>query len=276
MSGFVAKLVAAGQDEAPDVEVEVLAECIAGNLFLPVPPPERHFVGDGDFRAIGAEFLRHFVTLGGLKPQHRVLEIGCGIGRMALPLTQYLKPGVGRYDGIDVVADGIAWCREAISTVYGNFRFHHLDVRNELYNPEGALDGVEVELPFGDDSFDFVFMTSVLTHLRQPEVEHYAGEVARLLAPGGRCFVSLFLMDEVARAGLRADRRRLPFDPDAAGPEYLADPGNPAAAVAFERTFILQAFAAAGLRLARPIAAGHWSGRPSRNYQDLAVFERTA
>ncbi len=69
---------------------DMLCRMILNDRFMPMPPAEKHFIGDGDFRAIGAEFLRHFVKLGELKPTDKVLEIGCGIGRMALPLTHYL------------------------------------------------------------------------------------------------------------------------------------------------------------------------------------------
>ena len=44
----------------------------------PMPGPDESFVGDGDYRAIGAEFLKHFVQLGGLRPDETVFEIGCG------------------------------------------------------------------------------------------------------------------------------------------------------------------------------------------------------
>src|SRR5690348_5915887 len=84
-----------------------LCDAYLRSRFIPVPPSELCFVGDGDFRAIGAEFLKRFVRHGGLAPRDRVLDIGSGIGRMALPLTQYLENGT--YDGIEIVADGVAW-----------------------------------------------------------------------------------------------------------------------------------------------------------------------
>jgi protein-L-isoaspartate O-methyltransferase len=68
--------------------LSVIMDTVERNRFLPAPAPESVFVGDGDYRAIGAEYLGHFVRLGGLKPSDRVLDIGCGIGRMAVPLTQ--------------------------------------------------------------------------------------------------------------------------------------------------------------------------------------------
>ena len=203
---------------------------VAGNRFLPVPPSELQFVGDGDFRAIGAEFLGRFVRAG-LRPDDRVLDIGCGVGRMAVPLTQFLSPQ-GSYDGVDIVEAGIAWCRTAIGAVYGNFRFHHLDLRHPLYNPAGAPAAEPVRLAFPDAGFDFAIMTSVITHLRAAEVVAYAGELGRLLRPGGRALVSLFLMNGRARGHIRRTAPRLRFDPDAPGPEFHAFPDAPLAAVA--------------------------------------------
>lgn len=251
-----------------------LCEQIARNRFLPVPPPDRHFIGDGDFRAIGAEFLKHFVRLGGLTPDDRVLEIGCGIGRMALPLTQFLARG--SYDGVDVVEDGIRWCAETITPAYPDFRFQHIDVANGLYNPGGRVSAAAATLPFEDRSFDFVLLTSVVTHLRTAETLRYAGEIRRLLRPGGRCFISLFLMNESARDGLRAGAARYGFDPAARGPEFIADPAAPNAAVAYDERFLLDLLATQDLAPARDIAYGHWCGGRdgARNFQDILVLAR--
>ncbi|BAI74244.1 methyltransferase (plasmid) [Azospirillum sp. B510] len=254
-----------------DPRLEWLCAQIAANRFLPVPPPELHFIGDGDFRAIGAEFLRHFVRLGGLRPDHRVLEIGCGVGRMALPLTQYLD---GAYDGIDIVLDGIRWCASTITPAYPEFRFHHLDVANGLYNPDGRIEGGTATLPFQAGRYDFVILTSVITHLRTADTERYAAEIARVLKPGGRCFLSLFLADATARAGIAKGTARPPFG-DGPGVELLADPDHPNAAVAYDEAFLLGLFAAQGLHVSRAIMRGHWSGqRSAENFQDLLILEK--
>lgn len=50
----------------------------------------------------GEQFLQYFIELGGLKPSDRVLDVGCGIGRLAIPLTQYLDAR-GGYAGLDIV-----------------------------------------------------------------------------------------------------------------------------------------------------------------------------
>ncbi|MCC7046231.1 MAG: class I SAM-dependent methyltransferase [Alphaproteobacteria bacterium] len=260
------------RDIGAEIAFDALLRHVAGNRFLPVPPAGAHSVGDGDFRAIGAEFLGHFVRQGGLKPDESVLDIGCGLGRMAIPLTQYLREPAGRYHGIDIVASAIEWCQRAITPFYGQFTFEHLDVRSALYNPKGSATPEAVPLPVGSANFDFVIMTSVLTHMHAAEAAAYLREAGRVLRPGGRCFVSLFVMEEAAKAALRAKRSRLGFDPAAAGPEFHADPDHPLAAVAYDRDHFLAMAAAAGLAPLKPIVAGTWSGRQGLTYQDLCVL----
>ena len=95
-----------------------------------------------------------------------------------------------------------------------------------------------------------------------------------MLKPGGRCFLSLFLADATARAGIAKGTARPPFR-DAPGVELLADPEHPNAAVAYDEEFLLGLFAAHGLRTARPVMRGHWSGqREAENFQDLLVLEK--
>jgi SAM-dependent methyltransferase len=270
----ITRLVEASTSTDDNPPIEWLIRHVARNRFLPVPPPELHNVGDGDYRAIGAEFLGHFVRFGGLRPTDHVLDIGCGTGRMAMPMTQFLDPKVSRYEGFDVAAGGVAWCKKAISTRYPNFRFQHIDVFDELYNPKGKVPAGPIRLPFEDRSFDFVLMTSVVTHLTTAGVRAYVNEIGRLLRPSARCFLSLFLMDDVAREHLRTGPARLSFDPNGRGPEHYADPKVPTAAVAYDTEFLLEIFAAAGLVPARPIAYGHWSGRLGDSYQDLCVLTK--
>jgi SAM-dependent methyltransferase len=242
------------------------------NKFLPAPPAELTFCGDGDYRAIGAEFLGHFVGLADLQPHERVLDVGCGVGRMAVPLTQFLSDE-GQYTGIDIVRDGIAWCDKAIASTYPNFSFQHLDLQHPLYNPAGSLSASNIRFPLPDHSFDFICLVSVVTHIDATVLLNYAREISRLLAPGGRCFTTAFLVNAPARDALRAGNGRLAFDPDAEGSEFYADPAAPMAAVGFDENFLLEKFLRFGKRRRRPAVYGCWSGRPSAVFQDICVFE---
>gem|GEM_PF-7029341 len=131
----------------PEERINWLTQSVLKNRFLPSPDPNSVFVGDGDFRAVGAEFLGHFIRKGRLAPDARVLDIGSGIGRMAVPLTQYLDTAKARYAGIDPVANGVNWCKQNIGAAYPNFEFRHLDIAHALYNPKGAVDGLGLILP---------------------------------------------------------------------------------------------------------------------------------
>ena len=148
----------------------------------------------GDFRAIGEQFLGYFKDLCDLKPNERVLDVGCGTGRMAVPLTRYLDKD-GRYDGFDIVKKGIDWCNENISSKYPNFHFQLVDIYNKRFNPQGRLLANEYKFPFEDESFDFVFLASVFTHMLPKDIEHYFAEISRVLINKGRCLITFFLLN---------------------------------------------------------------------------------
>ncbi|MGO4571239.1 methyltransferase domain-containing protein [Microvirga sp. 2TAF3] len=252
---------------AEESKLSWMMEAIEHNRFLPAPAPENVFVGDGDYKAIGAEFLGHFVRIGRLKPSDRVLDIGCGIGRMAIPLTQYLDGASGSYEGVDPVGEGIAWCTRNITPVYPRFRFCQIDLAHELYNPGGSLSGHEVVLPFSDASFDFIVMVSVATHLPIHEIAAYAREAMRLLAPGGRLFMTAFLILDGDHESVGA---RPKFTAGTEAGTWYGDPAAPLAAIGFDQNLIEQAIRMAGLRIQR-VDLGHWRGTDSTHYQDVIV-----
>lgn len=251
--------------EPASPELAWLMAHVQTNRFLPHPPPDSIFVGDGDYRAIGAEFLGHFVRIGRLKPHERVFDIGCGIGRMAVPLTQYLDPERGSYDGVDPVMDGILWCAQTISPAYPRFRFQRLDIAHPLYNPQGSLPGNEVRFGFANQSFDFITMTSVATHLPPDELVVYLNEAARLLAPGGRLFLTAFALD-----GQVTGQERLKFRRWGEGPGWYAIEEAPLAAAGIDASFLLEHATQAGLAVER-LDPGHWRGHSAAHYQDLLV-----
>src|SRR6185503_10967146 len=110
---------------------------LTGKADPELPPLRMRFVGMGDFREIGEEMASLLVRVGGLCPGDRVLDIGSGIGRVAIPLTRILDPAAS-YDGFDVVKRGVDWCRRHITPRHPNFRFHLVDVRSSEYRDRGA------------------------------------------------------------------------------------------------------------------------------------------
>ena len=68
------------------------------------------FIGGGleDFKPIGEAFVRDFQSRCRLKPNERVLDVGCGVGRIAIPLTAFLNSDA-RYESFDVVPVQKTW-----------------------------------------------------------------------------------------------------------------------------------------------------------------------
>ncbi|MCK9617234.1 MAG: class I SAM-dependent methyltransferase, partial [Lentimicrobiaceae bacterium] len=120
-----------------------------------VPPKGLIFTGRGNYIVQGEQFLEYFKKYCGLQPNHKVLDVGCGVGRMAIPLVSYLNTE-GTYDGFDIVKKGIRWCNTHFRKQHPNFRFHYVDIYNKLYNAKGETQAEDFKFPFNDESFDFV------------------------------------------------------------------------------------------------------------------------
>jgi ubiquinone/menaquinone biosynthesis C-methylase UbiE/glycosyltransferase involved in cell wall biosynthesis len=225
------------------------------------PPRSMIFVGDGDFKEIGEKYKGYFLELGHLKPDDRVLDVGCGIGRMAVPLARFLSPQ-GEYWGFDIVKKGIKWCRSHIVPKCPNFHFLHCDVYNKVYNPNGIIHAKNYKFPFETNSFDFVFLTSVFTHMLPPDMEHYLSEISRVMKPEGRCLITFFLMTEEARYLIDCGSSTQNFKYEIDGC-WTINENAPEAAIAYDQEFILQLFAKYDLKINKPIHYGSWCGRTS-------------
>ena len=240
-----------------------------------MPPRRLSFVGRGDFERTGQEYLSHFRELGGLRPGDRVLDMGCGIGRMAIPLTGYLDDS-GSYAGFDVGRAMIRWCRREITPRRPDFEFAWAPVYNQKYNPFGTVSAAGFRFPYEDDSFDFVFATSLFTHLVRVETEHYLREAARVLRPGGTCLLTFFLLDEHAEREMAAGRASFDFHHPIEG-GFTTDPSQPEEAIAFRAADLREMLAAAALALQEPIRFGLWSNHPDGPAgQDIVVARRAA
>lgn len=119
------------------------------------------------FAASGERDLQEKVVDGlEVSSRWRVLEIGCGMGRLLRPLS----PRVARVVGVDLSEEMLRRARE-----------HCASLANvELKLTDGRLDFL------ADGTFDFVFSHIVFQHLpRKAYAERYFREAFRVLAPGG-------------------------------------------------------------------------------------------
>jgi len=139
----------------------------------------RHFVATGQAAWSDEDFFRsgqleiNDIVLSELQDickgrnaaEMRVLEIGCGAGRM----TEALSRIFGKVDAVDISGEMIALAQSALAA-RRNIQFH-------LNN------GVDLSM-FEDECFDFVLSVIVFQHIpRKAIVENYISETWRVLRP---------------------------------------------------------------------------------------------
>ena len=244
-----------------------------GKADLP-PLHLRRYVGPlRSFAASGAEFMGHLRKLAELRPDERVLDIGCGCGQMALHLETYLNEK-GSYVGVDIHGPSIGWCRKRIGSRRSNFEFAHVDVRNLAFNPSARHDAESYEFRYDSCSFDLILLKSVFTHMRPAEVDNYLREVARLLKVSGRCLATFFLLNEEQAMLGREGKNALPFRYGEGVWRYRYE-HSPESAVAYDESYVLTLLEKHGLVLKAPISYGHWSGRTDGlSFQDILLLEK--
>ncbi len=234
-----------------------------------VPPRRETFIGGGNFVTVGDDFFKT-LTQYGLSPDMRVLDVGCGQGRMARPLIGFFDQG--DYTGFDIVKPGIEWCQHQYADL-PKFDFIHADVFNQRYNKLGKTLAKDYRFPFENDSFERVFLTSVFTHMFADDVENYLFEISRVLKPGGAALITWFLLDEVSR---KSAHPVLNFKHSINGISRTTLKSNPEAAIAFDLTYVQKLYDKMNLSI-KKIDHGRWARPDSgHNLQDLIIALKPA
>jgi SAM-dependent methyltransferase len=209
----------------------------------------------------GTDFVRRLRERGGLGPDDHVLDVGCGCGHVAVPLTRILSAR-GGYAGFDVIRPLVEWCDRVITPRFPNFRFEHCDVANSAYNLNGRLRPREYVFPYEAGRFDIVFLGSVFTHMLPADVTHYVGEIARVLKPGGRILATYFLL----KPGLSTTRGAMHFSIEGDGYRTISA-ARPEAAIALPESFVVSLHERYNLTIEQPIEYG---------FQDLIVARKAS
>ena len=123
----------------------------------------------GDFDRMGKieyELLKKF----GLKAQDSIVDVGCGSGRLAKPLSEEHK---GQYLGTDIVVDLIEHANKLVKKDHWNFEI---------------VQGLTI--PKASETTDYVCFYSVFTHLLHEQSYNYLREAYRVLKKGGKVIFS--------------------------------------------------------------------------------------
>jgi ubiquinone/menaquinone biosynthesis C-methylase UbiE len=117
-------------------------------------------------RLTGAYTARQVANALEFTPADRVLELGCGVGRIGLQLA----PKVAHWQGADISANMIGVARERLAA-HDNVGFTELK--------RSRLDGIE------SASVDKAYSVAVFIHMDKEDFFLYLEDLARVLKPGG-------------------------------------------------------------------------------------------
>jgi SAM-dependent methyltransferase len=196
----------------------------------------RYLVGPKNFWMY--VFARGFCAL-----DATILDLGCGCGRYASHLRDFqVGPArfTGRYYGVDIDSEMVAWCQDNFDPE--RFAFFQALGRSTTYNRRDEIGDARWPVPLDDGSVDFVFSTSLFTHLLEEDLVHYVHETHRLLRPGGFTVHSFFSIDSPpstfgGRHGFA----------NAIGNAHVESLRQPEAAVAYTDRFVGDTLRRAGL-----------------------------
>ncbi|MNK22275.1 hypothetical protein D3C87_405490 [compost metagenome] len=238
-----------------------------------VPPKGMIFTGRGDYKRGGQSTFLHFKKYGNITPESCILDIGSGIGRMAVPFTTFLNEN-GKYHGFDIVKQGVDWCTKNITARYPNFRFQLITLRNDLYNLGTEEKASKLTFPYPDNQFDFVFLTSVFTHMLPEDMEHYINEIKRVLKPGKVCFSTFFILDKDSEVSMFQNGSKS-FNHNY-GNYSLMDKKVKEANVAYQKNYIFNFLNSQELEITE-FFRGFWSGLTPdsiNEHQDVIIFKK--
>lgn len=147
---------------------------------LPLYDPLAKLLGIGRVRRI-------FLDQAALPAAHRVLDLGCGTGSLAL-LIKRLHPAI-QIVGLDPDPRALARARRKAAGAAADIRFD-----------QGYADN----LPYPDASFDRVFSSFMFHHVSPDQRENTLREARRVLAPGASLHMVDFAPSEGETHGWRS------------------------------------------------------------------------
>ena len=145
--------------------------------------------------------FKSLLRMTSITPGHNVLDYGCGLGRLCVPLRPYLSDG-GSYVGIDT---------DRAATEYLNdlhpdqdFAFHHVDIFSQMYNREGQPIKKALRKAKLDNKVDLAFLFSVFTHVLPDDVAPLLKFLAKNVKKGGQIFATFFILNDASKHGIAA------------------------------------------------------------------------
>jgi SAM-dependent methyltransferase len=248
-----------------------LADRLLGRHDPGLPPKAHMFTGAPmDFAASGSRTLETICSITDANPSSHILDVGCGIGRLAIAMPAFLDAN-GGYEGFDIVREGIEWCKQHIVGPHDNIHFTFADVYNKEYNPKGSWQPADYEFPYEDEIFDVAVLISVFTHMLPTDVDRYVGEIARVLKKNGRICASCSIINPESLQLMTSGSGSVHFKYNL-GSYWISSKKVPELGVAYDERYLRGIYSKHGLSDPPDIYYGRWCGRSTGlDVQDVVV-----
>jgi len=226
------------------------------------------------FRSTAVHFWMTLLARRHARLDSRIIDLGSGCGRFAMPLRDLNLWGrgfKGHYVGVDIDAEMLAWCARNFDS---RFAWHDAGRASATYRPArsdsqlpppapsqslaatppargggGAspsatqVDAGALALPTPDASRDLAFANSLFSHLLEADFIEYVREVARALRPGGWFYFTAFIREHVNAGGRLGGRWTFAHQ---RGQAWIETQRYPEAAVAYDEAWVRQTLTDAG------------------------------
>ncbi len=151
----------------------------------------RAFVG-GMWEEVGRLQLE-FMKQQGLRPEHRLVDIGCGALRGGIHFVRYLHEG--NYCGVDLNSSLIEAGKRELASAGLSHKRPHLLVNDKF---EASRFGA---------TFDYAIAVSVFTHVYMNHIVRCLVETLRVLKPEGKFYATFFEAPHAAHINQITHRR---------------------------------------------------------------------
>ena len=133
-------------------------------------------IGDGDFDLVGKIEL-DLLKMEGLKPDHTLIDFGCGIGRLGIQVIPYLYDGT--YVGIDISKSLLNRAGSFLESVTAQSK-----CTVKLQHQSSDV------FKFESKSIDMICAFSVFTHMEHEDTFRYLKNALSIVKPGGKFILS--------------------------------------------------------------------------------------
>jgi len=145
-----------------------------------------------------------FLVSQGLRPTHKLLDIGCGTLRGGRHFIRYLN--AGNYTGMDLSFKAIEYGKSLVREEGLSEKQPRLLVSRNLRFKE-----------FSGETFDYLLAQSVFTHLMPEHIEECFQHIGTIVDSGFKLFFTFYEASAVVQAGLKDFKYPLSFFESLAG-----------------------------------------------------------